>query len=177
MMVDLTYQMVLSTLQTAGLLVGIYYYIMTLNNTRQNQRITLTTTLLEPFMTVEGNQIIMDLIKMEWNDLDDYKRKYDHRVNSENYAKRAAVWKRLESLGLFYRRGLLDLETLRAGGDMIIVALWRKFKPVIEMYRKTDYNKSSNKNWEYLAESLYKEFPETVLADYVPPLKEIEEDT
>jgi len=173
-MVDVSYQMVLSTFQTVGLLVGIYYYVMTLNNTRQNRRITLTTTLLEPFMTVEGNLLIMDLIKMEWNDLDDYKRKYDHRVNSENYAKRLAVWKRLESLGLFYRKGLLDLETLRAGGDLVIVSLWRKFKPIIEEYRKTDYDKSSNQHWEYLAESLYKVYSETVPFDFVPPLKENE---
>jgi hypothetical protein len=173
-MVEITYQMLLSTLQTAGLMVGIYYYIMTLNNTRQNQRITLTTTLLEPFMTVEGNLILMDLLNMEWNDLDDYKRKYDHRVNSENFAKRAAVFNRLESLGLFYRRGLLDLETLRAGGGTIMVLLWRKFKPIVEMYRITDADKSLYKNWEYMAESVYKEYPESVSLDFVPPLKEIE---
>ncbi len=166
--------MVLSTLQTAGLLVGIFYYVTTLNNTRQNRRITLTTTLLEPFMTVEGNLLIMDLLNMEWSDLDDYNRKYDHRVNAENYAKRAAVWKRLESLGLFYRRGLLDLETLRAGGDLVIVTLWRKFKPIIEEYRKTDYDKSSNQHWEYLAESLHKVYSETVPIDFVSPMKENE---
>ena len=164
--------MVLSTLQTVGLLVGIFYYVTTLNNTKQNRRITLTTTLLEPFMTVEGNLLIMDLLNMEWNDLDDYKKKYDHRVNAENYAKRAAVWKRLASLGLFYRRGLLDLETLRAGGDLVIVNLWRKFKPIIEEYRKTDYDKSSNQHWEYLAENLHKVYSETVSLDFVPSMKE-----
>ena len=173
-MVEITYQMVLSTLQTAGLLVGIFYYIMTLRNTRENQRITLTTTLLEPFMTVDGNRIIMDLINMEWNDFDDFKNKYDSRVNPENYAKRAAVWKRLESLGLFYRRGLLDLETLRAGGDLVIAIMWRKFKPIIEEYRKSDFNKSSNQHWEYLAESLSKLYSETIPLDFVPQLKENE---
>jgi hypothetical protein len=95
----------------------------------------------------------------------------DHRVNPENYAKRAAIWKRLESLGLFYRRGLLDLETLRAGSDLIIVLLWRKFKSIIEEYRKTDYDMSSNQHWEYLAESLQKVYSETILLDFVPPLK------
>ncbi len=173
-MVEITYQMVLSTLQTAGLLVGIYYYIMTLKNNRQNQRITMTTTLLEPFMTVEGNLVLMDLLNMEWNDLDDYKRKYDHRVNSENFAKRAAVFNRLESLGLFYRRGLLDLETLRSGGGTIMTLLWRKFKPIVEMYRITDADKSLYKNWEYMAESVYKMYPETVPLDFVPPIKDIE---
>ncbi len=114
-MAEITYQMVLSTLQTVGLLVGIFYYIMTLNNTKENQRITLTTTLMQPFMTVEWNLLILDLFDMEWSDLDDYHKKYDHRVSGDSFAKRAAVWKRFESLGLFYRRGLLDLETLRAG--------------------------------------------------------------
>jgi len=36
MMVDVTYQMVLSTLQTAGILAGIAYYVMNLNYTRRN---------------------------------------------------------------------------------------------------------------------------------------------
>ena len=123
----ITLQTLLTYLTLISVPVGVFYYIMTLNNTRQNQRITLTTTLLEPFMTVKGNLILMDLLNMEWNDLDDYKRKYDHRVNSENFAKRAAVFNRLESLGLFYRRGLLDLETLRSGGGTVMVLLWRKF--------------------------------------------------
>jgi hypothetical protein len=170
----ITLQTLLTYLTLISVPVGVFYYIMTLNNTRQNQRITLTTTLLEPFMTVEGNLILMDLLKMEWNDLDDYKRKYDHRVNSENFARRAAVFNRLESLGLFYRRGLLDLETLRSGGHTIMVLLWRKFKPIVEMYRITDADKSLYKNWEYMALSVYKEYPESVSLDFVPPLKEIE---
>ena len=33
--------MVLSTLQTTGLLVGIFYYIVTLNNQQKNQELTL----------------------------------------------------------------------------------------------------------------------------------------
>jgi preprotein translocase subunit YajC len=40
-MVEITYQMVMSTLQTAGILVGIFYYIMTLRNQRKNQELTL----------------------------------------------------------------------------------------------------------------------------------------
>ena len=40
-MVEITYQMVLSTLQTASILVGIAYYVMNLNYTRRNQELTL----------------------------------------------------------------------------------------------------------------------------------------
>ena len=44
-MADITYQMVLSTLQTAGLLVGIFYYIMTLRNTYRNRQASLFSSL------------------------------------------------------------------------------------------------------------------------------------
>jgi len=40
-MVDVSYQMVLSTLQTVGLLVGIFYYVITLRNQQKNQEISL----------------------------------------------------------------------------------------------------------------------------------------
>jgi hypothetical protein len=40
-MVDVTYQIVLSTLQTLALLVGIFYYVMTLRNQQRNQEISL----------------------------------------------------------------------------------------------------------------------------------------
>ena len=40
-MAEFTYQMVLSTLQTVGLLVGISYYVLTLRNQQKNQEISL----------------------------------------------------------------------------------------------------------------------------------------
>ena len=153
-MVEITYQMVLSTLQTVGLLVGIYYYIMTLNNTRQNRRITLTTTVLQPFMTEEGQIKIRELIAMEWSSLDDFKSKYDHLVNPENAAKRLALWNRCETIGILYRDGLLDLKILYGGSRGQISMIWFKFKPVIEMYRETDMDARAYEDFEYLAERL-----------------------
>jgi hypothetical protein len=41
MMVDISYQMVLSTLQTAGILVGIFYYIFTLRNAQHTRELQL----------------------------------------------------------------------------------------------------------------------------------------
>jgi len=41
MMVEITYQMILSTIQTVGILIGIFYYVMTLNYTKKNQEQTL----------------------------------------------------------------------------------------------------------------------------------------
>jgi hypothetical protein len=120
---------------------------------------------MQHFMTKEGSREIADLISMEWSDLDDYKRKYDHRVNLENFSMRMAVWRLFDSIGLLYRKGLLDLETINSGSTGIIPSLWRKFKPAVEMYRETDFHRSTWENWEYLAERLQEAYPETVPFD------------
>ena len=152
-MVDL--QSLSITLAALSFVVAVSYYAMNLREIRRSRRITLTTTVLEPFMTVEGNQLVMDLQTMTWNDLDDYKRKYDHRVNPENYAKRAAVWNRCNTIGMLYSEGLLDLKTLYGGSGGILTRLWFKFKPIIEMYRGTDYDELAYEDFEALAERLY----------------------
>ena len=153
------------TLAALSFVVAATYYAMNLMEVRRSRRITLTTTLMQPFMTVEGNRDFGDLLSMEWSDLDDFSSKYDSRVNPENWAKRVAVWKRCDSLGLLYRKGLLDLETIESGSLTLIADLWHKFKPVVDMYRETDFHSSAFGNWEYLAEKLHETYPATVQYD------------
>jgi hypothetical protein len=167
-----TLQAIREVVTIIGVIAGLSYYITNIRELRRDRRITLTTTLLEPFMTVEGNNLTMDLLNMEWSDLDDYKRKYDHRVNPENFSKRFTLWRRCDSLGLLYRKGFLDLETIFSGSGNMIENLWRKFRSVIEMYRETDMPKSIYENWEYLAEVLWKEFPEPIAYDFLDPYPE-----
>jgi hypothetical protein len=92
---------------------------------------------------------------MTWNDLDDYMRKYDHSVNRENASKRLALWNRCNTIGSLYREGLLDLKTLYMGSGGMITRLWLKFRPIIELYRGTDYDERAYEDWEYLAERLF----------------------
>jgi len=159
-MVDV--QSISITLAALSFIVAAIYYAMNLREVSRNRRITLTTTLLQPFMTEEGNRLFMDLWEMEWRDLDEYKSKYDHRVSPENYAKRSAVWNRFNSIGMLYREGLLDMDTLSSGTGGIIEVMWRKYEPVIEMYRETDFDKLAYENWEYLAKEMIKHRQPTV---------------
>ena len=140
----------------SGVFIGLSYYIMNIREVRYNRKITLTNNVLQPFQTKEGFQTIMDLLSMEWTSIDDFKQKYDHRVNPENSAARMAMWNKCESIGLLYRQGLLDLETLFGGSQGIIATLWAKFKPIIMMYRESDMGPTAYINFEYLATSLTK---------------------
>jgi hypothetical protein len=91
---------------------------------------------------------------MEWTNIDEFKRKYDSSVNPGNWARRASMWNTCNSIGKLYREGLLDLNTLYNGSGGIISVLWLKFKPIIEMYRETEYDKRAYENFQYVAESL-----------------------
>jgi hypothetical protein len=91
---------------------------------------------------------------MEWKDFDDFYKKYDSTVNLDNYAKRVTHWSYYEILGVQYRTGILDAETLYAVSGVSIINMWLRFKPIIEEYRKFDYGKDFYGNWEYLANDL-----------------------
>jgi len=151
-MVDL--QSISITLAAFSFVLAAIYYAMNINEAKRNRRITLTTTVLQPFMTEEGQTKIRELIAMEWSSLDDFYSKYDHRINPENAAKRLALWNRCETIGILYRDGLLDLKILYGGSRGQISMIWFKFKPVIEMYRETEYDARAYEDFEYLAERL-----------------------
>ena len=51
-MVEITYQMVLSTLQKVGLLIGIVYYLIIMRNSQRNQQIQLETRKVQLFMQI-----------------------------------------------------------------------------------------------------------------------------
>jgi len=151
-MVDLgeiqaAYYMVAAT----GVLVAAGYYILNMWETTKNRRITLTTTLMQHFMTEEGMRHFIDLMNMQWTDLEDFSRRYDSRVNSENFAKRMSMWNLCENIGGLYRDGLIDLKTLSGSSLAAIEYMWIKFKPVIEMFRGTDFGPRAYENLEYIA--------------------------
>ena len=123
-MAEITYQMILSTLQTVGLLVGIFYYIMTLQNTRKNQELTLKSQkhaeetrkiqlMLEITEVIQsgGQTDWRDLMSLEWTDFNDFLSKYDAENNPEIHNKRAFIWRTLNVSGLLVRDGLLDIST------------------------------------------------------------------
>ena len=151
-MIDI--QSISITIAALSIIIAAIYYAMNLQEIRRSRRITLTTTVLEPFMTVEGNQLFIDLMTMTWDNPEDFMKKYDHRVDTTNFAKRSSMWNRCNAMGSLFREGLLDLKTLYGGTSTRIVWLWFKFKPIIENYRGSDFETTAYRDWEYMAERL-----------------------
>jgi hypothetical protein len=161
-MVDLALLQSVSYIAGAlGVCVAAFYYVMNLRvqqtNMREaekNRKLTFTTNILQNLNSKESSRRWIDLMNMEWKDFDDFYKKYDSRVNPDNWADRNTWMGMLDLLGYQYRVGLIDLETVYQTSWTNVLTTWMKFKPIIDEYKKSDYAKDYYLNFEYLANAL-----------------------
>ena len=81
-----------------GLTASILYYTMVLRNTNEAQkraqetrRTQLSTSITERIGSKDFLRDFIELAQLEWIDVDDFLKKYDHRVNTESYAQRWTI--------------------------------------------------------------------------------------
>ena len=158
-MVDL--QTVLTYLTLISVPVGVFYHIMTLNNTRKNQLLTLETRQAQLFMNIsnkfhsdEMTESFFEILNMEYTDADDFLEKYglEHK-GIQRYTNF------LESLGVMVKEGYIDIRPIAIlfGGDL--QAAWVKLKPMIYGVReKLGYPRFAIET-EYLYDT-FKEYSE-----------------
>ena len=136
MMVDVSYQMVLSTLQTVGLLVGIYYYIMTLRNSQRNQQLQLETRQAQLFMQVYREVCTpewwirqAETHKHDWSNYEEVEEFMGMTSNPKEYGEQSALFAFYEGLGVLVKRKLIDpsmVDDLLSGP---ILGYWERLSP------------------------------------------------
>ena len=146
-----------------GVCVAAGYYVMTLRvqqanmkETMLNRRATLTNSLIQPFATKEWAKMNLELTSMKWDSFEDFKKKYDSRVNPENYATRQAVYTLCDYIGYQYKTGLIDFDAVYNVAGFWIADYWKEFGEVIREYRKSDYPSDYLENWEFIGEKLWR---------------------
>jgi len=152
-MVDLVFLQSVSYMAGAlGVCVAAIYYMLNLREVRQNRRISFTSNLLQTIASKEGIRSWVTLMNTKWNNLEDFRIKYDSAVNEENFIDRQMYFYACEIIGFQYRRGLIDLETVYETAGEPIIDIFLKFKPVLDEYKRLgDYGKDVLQNFEYLS--------------------------
>lgn len=171
-MVDVSYQIVLSTLQTVGLLVGIFYYIMTIRINQRNQEISIKNqelTLESQRQALETRQAqlfmqlttmtrtkewleLMEHLNFKWSTFDEWSERIDNDVKAQH------AWINLsyfyEQLGVLVREGYIDIRLVALYDTVGITAGWEYYREIISVFKK-DYRRSGE-NWEYVYDELMK---------------------
>ena len=90
-----------------GVFVAAVYYVMTLRTTQRNLKANLETRQFQLLMhvaqsptSIEGQRRFIEWISMDWDDYDDFERKYGSDVNPENYALRASTSNWFNTMGI-----------------------------------------------------------------------------
>ena len=157
-MVEITLPIVLQIFQTIALIVGIIYYITIMRNSQRNQQTAHESRQLQLLMQFsnqrnEGDmKRSLELLNMEWEDYDEYERKYGSDFNSDNYSKRMTSWARFNLMGLLLRRGLIERDLLFEFTTAAPMQHWTKFKDVIQELRRRYNLPLYGLDFEYLAE-------------------------
>ena len=137
------------TLQTVGILltgltvsIAAIYYTLTLRYTRRNQELQLEARNLQLFMqlyqqmsTPGAFQTIMEIMFYEWDDVDDFVRKYGERNNLEAYGKYMSVMRRYNTIGLLLRDNHIDAELIWDYIGTTVITTWDKYGEVIKEMR------------------------------------------
>jgi hypothetical protein len=155
-MVEITYQMVLSTLQTVGLLVGIFYYITIMRNSQKARRYQFLQSSLETRSKEEDVLKFRYVMSLEWDDYEDYQSKYGYEANPEAYAKIWSYFNQFDDVGLMLRRGLIDIEDMYDLSERTIPLIWKKYQPIFVESRKR-VSPTIMIQFQHLVEELHKE--------------------
>ena len=141
-MVEITYQMVLSTIQTISLVIGIIYYITIMRHQQRTQeqaqrtrQAELLTHLYDRDMDRDNMKAQNYAIEMTFNSINEFEEKYEQENNPEGYLDWATHLNYMEGLGVQVREGFLDVRIVALMSGGLVKLGWEKFEPVIKEYR------------------------------------------
>jgi len=136
---------VLSFIQAAGIIVGVAYYIMNIQNNRKNQELALNNQELQLetrqsqlFMQVYTQSLSKEFIKQwyavkdfEYQGQEDFKERYSIDNNPEFYYSFVSIGNYIDGLGVLVKRGIMDITLVNDMMGSYAAWWWRIVEPYI----------------------------------------------
>ena len=165
-MVEITYQMVLSTLQTIALIVGITYYLIIMRNSQRAQQHQSETRQAQLFMNIYNQSFtnphfidsIQRVLSLKWESFDEYLALTDYanpetRVNGLAMGTLTGLF---EGVGVLVKEGLLDIRMVALLMTGPVKHYWEKIEPIVEDFREYSNYPRFVSETEYLYKELKK---------------------
>ena len=180
MVEQLTFQTIFQFLQTVGILMGVYYYIMTIRTNQRNQEIAqknqeLTLKAQEQALETRQAQIFMQIFdqsyndpsfikawyryqKLQWNNIEDWERTLDpddpEGVLNREALGRVALY--FEGLGVLVKENYVHIRLIALLMTGMVVTFWEKQIPIVDEARKLRNRARDLSEAEYLYNELMK---------------------
>jgi hypothetical protein len=136
-MVDI--QTVSIVIASAGVLIGVVYYILDMKHQRQVRQTDLLVRVV-PWINISSSELqqaLIRILKTEYKDYDDFVKRYGE-VHSEKPEQAAilALVNYFEGLGILVRRKLVDIDLVYDFWGSDINLIWGKLQPIVEGEKK-----------------------------------------
>ena len=141
-MVEITYQMVLSTLQTIALIVGIAYYLTIMRNSQRTRELSLKAQeeaekarqrelIFQRFQgySLEYTKAFADVTSYtDWEDADDWHEKYGILANPEAWSEYAYITSTYNLVGILLKEEVADPELIfQLYPPQAVIRIWERF--------------------------------------------------
>jgi hypothetical protein len=165
MVEQVTFQTLFQFLQTVGILVGVFYYIMTIRTNQRNQELTMgaqeqaletrQAQLLSSFMGMLLTSDSLYYAMMYWNDhpeigYEEFKEQYPR--GSEGFQDLFRLFGFYELIGTLSKWKLVDEELV----DDMFTLQWDKFEPIVKGMQEDWGDTGWWENYEWLAKARQK---------------------
>jgi hypothetical protein len=128
----------------------------TRNRELQTKQAQLLLPLWLQWKEPEMQKAYSDFSSWEWKDYDDFMTKYGPKTNPDAWFKRGMLGNFFEGLGVFVKRGLIDVELIDDLMSGYVIGHWRKMEPIYREYRRIQKSPMTGENVEYLYNEVYK---------------------
>ena len=163
--VDIT--LVKDIVTIVGALIAFTYYIMTVSNSNKARKTQILSQAYSSF-DEESWSRFLELMEMEWNDYDEFEKKYGSDNNPENYAKRMSEFSRYENVGILLKNGLIEVDAVYELYGTFTRWLWTKFNTIIYEQRVRYMIPEVFQNFEYLYDEIIRLHKQRGYEDQVP---------
>jgi hypothetical protein len=156
-MVELsTLQAVREIVTIVGVIAGLSYYFLTVQNANKARKIQLLHDITEFFIEGHSNLPYYKMMAMEWDNYDDFISKYGWEKDLAFYDEWIRLWRNMNYTGLLMKDGLVDAsDFVHIIGDHSPL-FWSKFKDIIGEMRTRYDNPELYIGIEFLASEVDK---------------------
>ena len=132
----------------------------------ETRQVQMYMQLLDRFASEENRLRSIEVRQQEFDDFDDFHRKWSVHANPEAAAKRLHINTELSGIGHLLHRGLLDLDFIPTIALAAATNFWEKWGPIEIEQRRVMNNPRRSEYVEYLYNEIVKyreEHPELVI--------------
>ncbi len=156
-------QTVLTYLTLISIPVGVFYHIMTLNNTRKNQKLQLETRQAQLYMglinTLRSPEFRRQWHIAEsatWKDHDDFTEKYGPGKNPEVLAATTSVFAFFDSVGTLVKKKLIDVDLVDGLLAISLIVTWKRYESILKGDREYFQSPDLWEDFEYIYDEINK---------------------